>query len=329
MCDIWLSIIMPTFNGEQFISVALESVVAQKLEGVELLVIDDGSVDRTLQIVREFALRFPIKIVLNQHRGNWVLSTNEGIRMAQGKWVTFLHQDDGWNASRIVRLHALVDQFPDLSLVVHDSWFADRDGNFLGKYTPPIPSERILTSSDVLPALIVQNTIAISSVLVRREALFQVGLMDEEWRFTADWKLWMALTLNGKVYYHRESLGFFRIHVGSQTAKLSKDPTRFLAEYLHVQDQFSESLRELSLSAKPFLEAARFNSYLNVVLAIAWEGKFAECWRLLICMDIPCYHAMLHFVSSARFCQRIFPRIRSFLFRRNAYTLCNSKKLVS
>jgi glycosyltransferase involved in cell wall biosynthesis len=320
---------MPTFNGEQFLRSALESVATQVLEGVEVLVIDDGSVDGSLEIVREFALRFPIEIVSKEHRGNWVTSTNDGIRMAQGEWISFLHQDDGWDASRLTQLRTVVDRVRNVDLIVHDSWFADQDGNFLGNYSPPIPSARVLTSSDVLPALIVQNTIAISSVLVSRKALLEVGLMDEEWRYTADWKLWMALALSGNVYYFPKRLGFFRIHVGSQTAKLSKDPTRFLAEYRHVQDQFSEGLRNISVRAEQYLEAARFNSYLNVVLATAWEFKFGECWRLLARMDIPGYHAMMHFTRSARFWQRIYPRIRSFLFRTKVKSPQPSNNLVS
>ena len=100
----FLSVIMPCYNGERFIAAALESVRTQYRDGIELLVIDDGSQDRTLEIVRDFAQALPMRIISPGRIGNWVAATNIGLREATGDWACFLHQDDLWLSGRMERL---------------------------------------------------------------------------------------------------------------------------------------------------------------------------------------------------------------------------------
>jgi len=68
----FLSVIMPVYNGEKFISAALESVRAQYREGIELVIVEGGSSDRTLEIVRDFAKVLPLRLITLGEAGNWV-----------------------------------------------------------------------------------------------------------------------------------------------------------------------------------------------------------------------------------------------------------------
>jgi glycosyltransferase involved in cell wall biosynthesis len=314
----WLSVIIPTFNGEHFLRSTLATTEAQNLAGVELIVVDDGSTDRSLEIVREFARRLPITILANEHRGNWVASTNEGIRNAKGEWITFLHQDDGWEPSRLARLRDVVARHPTLQFVVHDAWFADQHGHFVGPYSPPWEAGRLLRAEDVLGRLIIQNTIAISCVAFRRDAFLSIGAMDEAWLYTADWKLWMNLAALGATYHLPEALGFFRIHVDSQTSKMSKSSATFLLEHRHVQEEFAGLVAKTVEDSPRYLAAARFNSYGNVILAAAWSRNFRACGALLKEVGVPSVGTVSCFLQYSRFWQRIRPRLQSFIASKRA-----------
>ena len=80
MNNSFLSVVMPTYNGEKFIAAALDSVLQQHDEEIELIIVDDGSTDRTLDIVRDFAKALPIRLITPGRIGNWVAATNIGLR---------------------------------------------------------------------------------------------------------------------------------------------------------------------------------------------------------------------------------------------------------
>ena len=96
-----LSVVMPTYNGEKFIAAALESVRAQAVDRLELVVVDDGSSDGTLDIVRDFAKSLPIRLITPGRIGNWVAVSDLGLREATGDWACLLHQDDLWLPGRL------------------------------------------------------------------------------------------------------------------------------------------------------------------------------------------------------------------------------------
>src|ERR1700737_3489848 len=95
---------MPTYNGERFIAAALDSVRDQDNNGIELVIVDDGSTDQTLDLVRGYADILPIRLITPGRLGNWVAATNLGLREAKGDWACFLHQDDLWLPGRLERL---------------------------------------------------------------------------------------------------------------------------------------------------------------------------------------------------------------------------------
>src|SRR5579862_781007 len=95
-----LSVIMPTYNGERFIAAALDSVRKQYREGIELVVVDDGSTDGTIEIVKDYAEALSIRIISPARMGNWTTVSNIGLSEAKGDWACFLHQDDLWPPGR-------------------------------------------------------------------------------------------------------------------------------------------------------------------------------------------------------------------------------------
>ncbi|MEM7592684.1 MAG: glycosyltransferase family 2 protein, partial [Cyanobacteria bacterium P01_A01_bin.83] len=97
----WLSVIIPTYNGSKYLAAALNSIVVQQEQDLECVVIDDGSTDNTLEIVEQYQQKLKIKLITKARQGNWVASTNQALKVANGVHACFLHQDDLWLEGRL------------------------------------------------------------------------------------------------------------------------------------------------------------------------------------------------------------------------------------
>jgi hypothetical protein len=258
---------MPTYNGEKFIAAALESVRGQRSEEIELVIVDDGSTDHTLDIVRDFAHVLPIRLFTPGRIGNWVALSNLGLREATGDWACFLHQDDLWLPGRAARLWSVM-QSTKGSLIVHDAMFVGPDGQRLGPWTCPL-KEGEVAPDRFIERLLVQNFIAIPSPVFRRSSAIHSGGLDEGLWYSADWDFWLRLGSLGPVRFIAETLSAFRVHPASQTAARQVLPneweqqlTTVLSRHLGtwpVTGRLNESVKRVamaSVAVNSFLSAA-------------------------------------------------------------------------
>src|SRR5688500_1197642 len=132
----WLSVIMPVYNGESFLPRALESIAAQADPGVEVLALDDGSGDRSPEILKSWATRLPLRLSQSGRCGNWVAVTNRGLEMPAGESACFLHQDDAWLPDRLKAMRQVIASTPSGDFVVHATQYVDRQGRSLGRSHP-------------------------------------------------------------------------------------------------------------------------------------------------------------------------------------------------
>ena len=215
----WLSVVMPTYNGARYVQSALESVVAQEVGDFEFIAVDDGSTDGTLDLLRRYCDRLPMMVVERDHAGNWARNTNVGMRLAKGRYLCWLHQDDVWCADRLVQVRRLTCQWPDALLLLHPVWFIDARGWRIGRWRCPLgKTTSCLHPENVVRRLLVQNFVASCAPVFKAEAAREAGLLDEKLWYLADWDLWLKLARLGPTVYHPVPLASFRIHGGSQTS---------------------------------------------------------------------------------------------------------------
>lgn len=285
----WLSVILPTYNGEAYLAEALTSVAEQADDRLEVIAIDDGSTDRTPAILRQFADRLPMQVLARPREGNWVANTNLGLATARGEFACILHQDDRWLPGRVRAIRRLVDAHPDIPLLLHPSYFIDASGRRVGTWRCPLPRHgRPLPPKLVVGRLLVQNFIAIPAPVFRRRTVLDLGGMEPAWRYTADWDLWLKLAAAGPTLYHPEPLTCFRIHAAAQTVGCAARGESFQAELLATLEGHLSACRARGTEPSASLRrVARFSVDLNTALG-AWLhgqrpplGRFALRWLSL------------------------------------------------
>ena len=113
MTDALVSCIVPVFNGERFLGEALDSILAQTYRPVEVIVVDDGSTDRTPEVVARYGRRITY---LRQVNGGSASAKNRGVSVARGDLLAFLDADDLWHPDKLTRQRRRILERPDLSL---------------------------------------------------------------------------------------------------------------------------------------------------------------------------------------------------------------------
>ena len=271
----WLSVIIPTYNGSKYLADALNSVVVQQDLEIECVVIDDGSTDDTLSIVEGYRDKLDIKLITKARQGNWVTNTNHALREARGRYACFLHQDDLWLEERLQNLKNAIAAYPQASLYLHDSVFIDESSKPLGLWRCPLGKVKLIPAERMTEKLLIQNFIAIPAPMFDRQAALNLGGLNDELWYTADWDFWLKLAAVGDTCYIAKPLTAFRVHADSQTIRRSSSVAEFRQQMRCVVDKHLpvRSNREV-------IKVAFFSTEVNTTLAAMVHGESANLFKL-------------------------------------------------
>ena len=244
-----VSIITPTYNHEEFIGACIESVIGQSYENWEQIIIDDGSTDRTAEVVRSYADP-RIRYVHQANRGIEALphTYNQALGMCTGELVAILEGDDLWPPEK---LSNLVPAFEDENVVLAYGAVADMasDGLWKGRLgrsvrkrmrlpkeilrnDPPGSATRYMLRADGV------DLVPPSTVVIRRSALERIGGFQYVRNLcVTDFPTCVTLSLVGKFHYTSEVMGYRRRHLGSATFNNLK---RILTEAHEYARRFPE-----------------------------------------------------------------------------------------
>lgn len=310
----FLSVVIPTYNGGKFIGAALRSICEQREEGLELIIVDDGSTDRTLEIVRDFAKMLPIRLLTPQRIGNWVAASNIGLREATAEWACFLHQDDLWLPRRVAKLRPEIEE-AEGALIIHNARFVGPEGQYLGPWTCPL-IEGSISSSQFIEHLLIQNFIAIPSPVFRRSAAIDTGGLDEALWFSADWDLWLRLGSLGPVRFMNETLAAFRIHPASQTASRCTNINEWKQQLTVVFERYFQNWDAPRNLKKRVERTATVSINVNSTLSAASRGQPVRFLPLLPKLVRLGPFDCRRYLRDSRIVQRVRPRLRLFKGKR-------------
>ena len=192
------------FNSEAYISETINSVIDQTYKNWELLLIDDGSTDKTLQIVNQFVSQYPnIKLLKNDTNLGAAIARNKGIEAAKGKYIAFLDADDVWKPQKLqVQIAFMETQDCDVSFSSYQQ--IDETGKALNKIIKALPE---LTYKKLLKSNYIGNLTGMYNAEVLGE------IKAPNLRKRQDWALWLqAIKKSGKPAKGiQESLAYYRV----------------------------------------------------------------------------------------------------------------------
>ncbi len=205
-----VSIVIPAFNAERHIAETLGSIAAQSLRDFEVVVVDDGSTDGTVDTVFQFADRLPL-VVHRQPNAGPAAARNRGIRAARGRYCAFLDSDDLMLPERLAAQVEVLAAQPDLGLVHTDLMTFDDRG--------VIHHSRRAFSNPcggmVLDRLLMDNFITTSTVMAPTSRLVEAGLFGEGRRISEDFELWLRMAARWPIAYVDRPLVQYRRRPGS------------------------------------------------------------------------------------------------------------------
>ena len=217
-----VTVAVPTWNGARFIRSAIDSVLGQTFTDFELIVIDDGSDDDTIPIlssIEDSRIRVeksPARVGLV---GNW----NRCLAAATGDYVTIFHQDDVMAPDNLARKVAMLDAHPSVAFVHSNVLQIAADGSVVADtwYAPPAPGDdRVHDGPEYFARLFSgENLVCCPTVMLRRVLVAQHGGFLQQLPFTADWEMWMRLSLFHDVAYIDQPLVSYRRHAGAETER--------------------------------------------------------------------------------------------------------------
>jgi teichuronic acid biosynthesis glycosyltransferase TuaG len=269
-----VSIIMPAYNADRYVADSIRSVCAQTLTSWELVIVDDGSTDKTADVVRELASGEPrIKYVF-QENGRLGKARNTGVLNSSGRLIAFLDSDDLWLPEKL-ELQVRAQEATAADLVYTGAYifrgddvadetraFAILHGKFAG--------------DEMLDLLLECNRIPVMSVLIKRDAFDEAGPFEEAapYHGCEDYDLWLKLAKHDAVFYGmEEKLVRYRRHPSAMTYKDSnvlKPMLRVVSRHIDAstlnEDKKRSRLRRL---------------YRDLIAALLDEGELAEAQEFL------------------------------------------------
>lgn len=212
-----ISVIIPSYNSAKTIAETIDSVRQQTINDWELIVVNDGSTDNTLEIVK--AIEEPRLKIISAANGGVARARNLGVAEAKGKYLAFLDADDLWVSDKLERQLQALEQTP--KAIAAYSWTCFMDEQSDGYVYHSSPSYQYC--GDVYPRLLQGDFIhSGSNVLVRREALSQAGRFDPQCNGCEDWDMWLRLAAIGHFAVVPQHQIIYRRAVGSATSNVEQ-----------------------------------------------------------------------------------------------------------
>ena len=250
-----ISVVIPAYNAARFLAATLESVLAQSYPVSECIVVDDGSVDSTADIVGEFEARVTL---LSQTNQGVAAARNRGVLEATSKLIAFCDADDVWRQDKLeLQVQALAEDL-EVSAVFCGVVIVDAELEPIDE--PPTPDFPSLDLRSIIHhrAGGVPPAVA-STLLARRDTLIAVGLYDGTFSDAADWDLVVRLRKVGPFVGTTERTTFYRDH----EAAMSGQVRLRAADNRQLFEKFAQDAEIRRIMGKAFLRARAWNAIVS------------------------------------------------------------------
>jgi succinoglycan biosynthesis protein ExoO len=287
-----VSIIIPAYNTEVYIAKAIESVLEQTLTELEVIVVDDGSTDKTLEVANSFTDR-RLKVIVNEQNLGVSAARNRAIRAAEGEWIAVLDSDDWYDHKRLERLTLLAEQ-TNADMIADDIYFIKDGATSPWSTLIQESGERIDKILQIDMVYFVETDVygqaglhlGLSKPMFKREFLLKHGIeYDETVSIAEDFWLYMKCLINGAQFFLiPEAYYFYRSRSSSlvRQSPFSRLNQYCTATYSFMQQKVVKKNPALTLALSYNLTVYKKNlAYCQVVVPIK-QGKWLTALREII-----------------------------------------------
>ena len=202
-----VSVIMPVYNGEKYLEEAIESILNQTFKDFELIIVDDGSVDKTLKIIEKYPKNnASIRLIKNNKNIGRVFSLNKALQEARGLYIARMDADDISLPKRIEKQINFLEKNQDYVIVGSNIEIINDEGKKLGVRIYPQDDENIRKT------LLFKSPFAHPVVMFRKKEVVELGGYSNEYSTVEDYDLWIRILNKGKGYNLQEYLLKYRVH---------------------------------------------------------------------------------------------------------------------
>jgi len=235
-----VSILLPVFNAERYLVSTLESVLTQSHTNWELVVVDNCSQDRTEEIVREFASRDKrIKFWRNSQNVGFARNYNRCIELSTGDYLQLLGADDLLEPMCVEKLATVLDTQSSAVLVTSQRTLIDADSRPFGVIRA-FETSRLIPTKEAIEKILSSLSNWIVAPVMYRASSKRSGF-DPSLRMYADLDYWMQVLQDGDAFYLDEMLFRCRVHLGSETSRMSLNFETFI-DIIRMVDKYREMI---------------------------------------------------------------------------------------
>lgn len=248
-----VSIIIPVYNGANYLSHAIECALNQTYENVEIIVINDGSSDE--QQTEQIALSYGDKIkYLYKENGGVSSALNYGISQMAGDYFSWLSHDDGYTMDKIddsIQLLAHNNMLNKKCIAFTGGYFIDTNGKKIKNFRDYFEVNKVYTGEQVIDIMTKKGTLNGCCMLIPKSAFEEVGMFDEKLRYSQDSLMWYKIFMNEYFLVSDNKPNVFnRIH-NNQVSQTRKD--LYEHDALYIAKELAEPLSKVSGDSEVFL----------------------------------------------------------------------------
>ncbi len=207
-----VSVIIPTYNREQFIVETINSVLNQTYKDFEIIVVDDGSTDNTKIKLEQFKSK--IKLI-EQKNSERAVARNNGTKNSTGQYVAFLDSDDIWIKNKLEKQVEILDSKSEVILTYGQCLRINEDGQKIKTARRQLRG----FSGNVYEELLMRNFIVSPTPMIRKDFFEKTAGFQTKYIPYEDWEFWIRFSLLGKFHFINKPLAYYRIH-STQSVKL-------------------------------------------------------------------------------------------------------------
>ena len=210
-----ISVVTASYNYQDYIKEAIQSVLKQNYQDWEMIIVDDCSTDNSAEVIKSFKDN-RIKLFVNEKNLGLKETVKRGIANATGEWIVFLESDDILTPDNIEKKVTIAKKYPDVNLIFNDCEFFG-DETRVNDFNLALKKTRSILKNRTYPANLFYNffqsnkIFTFSCVMVKKNNLENLDY-DPKLDYLLDWYLWIQLAYMGKFYYIDERLSKWRLH---------------------------------------------------------------------------------------------------------------------